>query len=126
MRIKSKLITKTNPEYIAKIINHFNISKPINPNHMTELMEFYIDKELIGIVNYLSYPVLDYEKIFIRSIYYISSDYLDAMVKIFINKMKPRYNAIYTNVSSAMTDKNIINTLLQNDFYGNDILFLRY
>ena len=126
MTIKSKVILNDSVEYVLKIIKEFDIKEPINPKHMTEIMEFYDDKKLIGIVNYLSYPVLDYEKIFIRSIYYKDSKYIDKMIKLFIKKMKVKYNAIYTNIIQPKYNKNIIDTLLKNDFYGDEYFFLRY
>lgn len=72
------------------------------------------------------YPVLDYEKLYIRNIYFTNEQYLDNMIKIFITKMKKIYNSIFTNINHGNFDKETIKTLLSNNFYGDEYIFFKY
>lgn len=126
MKLKTKNIKNDSTSYILKLMQTFNIKETLNVKYITNLMEFYDNDILIGVINYMFYPVLDYEKLYIRNIYFTNEIYLDEMIKIFITKMKKIYNSIFTNINHGNFNKIIIQTLLNNNFYGDEYIFLKY
>ena len=126
MKLKIKNIKNDSAEYVLKLMQTFNIKDTLNTKHVTNIMEFYDDNKLIGIINYLYYVVLDYKKLYIRNIYYINEKYLDTMIKQFIIKSKKIYGSIFTNRNHGNFDKKVIETLLNNKFFGDDYIFLEY
>jgi hypothetical protein len=126
VKLKIKNIKNDSSLYTLKIMQTFDIKETLNTKYMTDIMEFYDNDNLIGIVNYLYYPVLNYEKLFIRSIYYTDIKYLDDIIKEFIKIMKKKYNSIFTNINQGKFDKYTINALKNNNFNGDEYFFLTY
>lgn len=126
IKLKIKNIKNDSSLYTLKIMQTFDIKETLNTKYMTDIMEFYDNDNLIGIVNYLYYPVLNYEKLFIRSIYYTDIKYLDDIIKEFIKRMKKKYNSIFTNINQGKFDKYTIDALKNNNFNGDEYFFLTY
>jgi hypothetical protein len=113
-------------DYVLKIANVFNIQTTLNIKYFTNIIEFYENDELIGIINYHICPIMDKYKMFIRSIHYINVTYLDRMIKLFIKTMKEKYVAIFTNIINEQFNKEVIDTLLNNNFNGSEYISLDY
>jgi hypothetical protein len=126
IKLKIKNIKNDSSLYTLKIMQTFDIKETLNTKYMTDIMEFNDNDNLIGIVNYLYYPVLNYEKLFIRSIYYTDIKYLDNIIKEFIKIMKKKYNSIFTNINQGKFDKYTIDALKNNNFNGDEYFFLTY
>ena len=125
MKIK-EIKNNKNIDYVLKIANKFNIQTALNIKYYTNIIEFYENNELIGIINYHVCPIMDKYKMFIRSIHYLNITYLDQMIKLFIKTMKQNYVAIFTNIINEPFDKEVINILLNNNFSGSEYIFLDY
>jgi hypothetical protein len=53
MKLKVKNIKNDSSAYILKIMQTFNIKDTLNVKHLTNIMEFYYNDSLVGIINYM-------------------------------------------------------------------------
>ncbi len=126
MKLKNKNIKNDSSVYMLKLVQTFNIKETLNVKHLANIMEFYDGDKFIGIINYMFYQVLDFKKLYIRNIYFVNEKYLDSMIKIFVSKMKNIYNSIFTNVKHNNFDNKTIETLLNNNFQGDEYISFKY
>ena len=125
MTIKIKENNNINFDYLLNISNIFKIDN-IDTRFYTQILEFYKNDKLIGIVNYCILASINKEKIYIRHIYYTKKKYLDLIIKEFCNYYNDKNKILMTNIKTNLLNNDIVTILQKNNFIGKEYLFYTY
>lgn len=129
MKIKKKIIKITKLKQIIDTTTKFNVTDKMSfPNELINMrdydsmIEYYIDKKLIGVIFYYHIYFAYGSKILISKILFDKLEYVDSMIKIFI-KIMNKHIYLFMDIKNdekKLIDNNILQILLNNSFQHDD------